>query len=287
MIKNFYSKCFYCGKTTAIMQQKRLYAQENSYLCKECFNKIPLFYRKVAEEQWTQADFCNYVRYMPILEEKRKIFCETSKYKTMLLDSGNGLFMIRNNGKNNDAVFELKNMNRLDITFHPGEIKNLIIAQYIMGSLYLVIDCDMPCVKKEVLIASNISAHIQKNKQTGQNEYVLPIDLTSFYGYVMCALMQAKNMKNTGQYTSSSQYSSQKNAENGKNNDERERNDPAVMAAMSLFMIDSLENMSPELLRAQRNRLMKTFHPDSDGEDEYAKKINEAYALLKQKLAAM
>ena len=56
-----------------------------------------------------------------------------------------------------------------------------------------------------------------------------------------------------------------------------------LQQAMSLFMIDDLSVITLSELKAQRNRLIKTFHPDkaTDADAKYAQKINAAYETLK------
>ena len=59
-----------------------------------------------------------------------------------------------------------------------------------------------------------------------------------------------------------------------------------VQKALALFMFDSVADLTVEALKAQRNKLIKAFHPDQGESDEaYAKKINAAYELLSDVLA--
>ena len=62
----------------------------------------------------------------------------------------------------------------------------------------------------------------------------------------------------------------------------------SLQRALNLFMYDSLDDISIDKLKAQRNKLIKTFHPDlgSDEDNQFAQKINEAYEVLKQYLTA-
>ena len=55
-----------------------------------------------------------------------------------------------------------------------------------------------------------------------------------------------------------------------------------LQQAMTLFMIDRLEDLTLERIRMQRNRLIKAFHPDRGDvlDDTYAQKINNAYEIL-------
>ena len=68
--------------------------------------------------------------------------------------------------------------------------------------------------------------------------------------------------------------------------DYQEGNISELQQAMSLFMIDSLDEITPEGLKALRNKLIKTFHPDAGTDDDtkHAQKINAAYEIIKNAL---
>ena len=62
--------------------------------------------------------------------------------------------------------------------------------------------------------------------------------------------------------------------------------DTAYVSALSLFMLE--EGYTLDELRKQRNRLMKSFHPDEDDAEtvRYAQKINCAFEILKSRMCA-
>jgi hypothetical protein len=54
-----------------------------------------------------------------------------------------------------------------------------------------------------------------------------------------------------------------------------------VQKALALFMFDSMDDVTEENLRKQRNALNKAFYPDNNEQKEtYSQKINAAYDLL-------
>lgn len=63
--------------------------------------------------------------------------------------------------------------------------------------------------------------------------------------------------------------------------------DVEYRAALSLFMLE--EGYTLDELKKQRNRLMKTFHPDEDDAEmtRYAQKINNAFSLLKTRILSI
>ena len=51
--------------------------------------------------------------------------------------------------------------------------------------------------------------------------------------------------------------------------------------ALALFMFDSMDSVTEENLKKQRNMLIKAFHPDNnESNDTYSQKINTAYDVL-------
>ena len=62
--------------------------------------------------------------------------------------------------------------------------------------------------------------------------------------------------------------------------------DTSYVSALSLFMLE--EGYTMDELKKQRNRLMKSFHPDEDDAEtvRYAQKINCAYEILKSRMCA-
>lgn len=62
--------------------------------------------------------------------------------------------------------------------------------------------------------------------------------------------------------------------------------DTSYVSALSLFMLE--EGYTMDELKKQRNRLMKSFHPDEDDAEtvRYAQKINCAYEILKNRMYA-
>ena len=58
---------------------------------------------------------------------------------------------------------------------------------------------------------------------------------------------------------------------------------PFINPILPIVEFDSVDEVTEESLKQQRNVLMKAFHPDNNEDGEkYAKKINDAYDLLSQ-----
>lgn len=100
------------------------------------------------------------------------------------------------------------------------------------------------------------------------------------------------NRNNTDQSSGSStdqSYSNQnheyKRSDESQNNYRTNSNNSSdYYAALNLFMLD--EGYTMDELKKQRNRLLKSFHPDEGSEEtkKYAQKINSAYEILKRNL---
>lgn len=100
------------------------------------------------------------------------------------------------------------------------------------------------------------------------------------------------SQNNTDQSSGSStdqSYSDQKHeykrSDESQNNYRTNSNNSSdYYAALNLFMLD--EGYTMDELKKQRNRLLKSFHPDEGSEEtkKYAQKINSAYEILKRNL---
>ena len=59
------------------------------------------------------------------------------------------------------------------------------------------------------------------------------------------------------------------------------RNINELEKALALFMFDSMDEVTEDNLKKQRNALIKAFHPDNNVNNQaYSQKINAAYELL-------
>ena len=64
--------------------------------------------------------------------------------------------------------------------------------------------------------------------------------------------------------------------------EERTTGQQEIREALAVFLFDDISEVTLEKLKTQRNKLIKSFHPDGTNENEkYAQKINAAYELLK------
>lgn len=100
---------------------------------------------------------------------------------------------------------------------------------------------------------------------------------------------QSQQAKRTGnQQNTEQQYYGYEDSPTGQQNQSGKYHsmDTDYASALSLFMLE--EGYTLDDLKKQRNRLMKSFHPDEkDAETaRYAQKINSAYVVLKNRMCA-
>lgn len=100
---------------------------------------------------------------------------------------------------------------------------------------------------------------------------------------------QSQRAKRTGnQQNTEQQYYGYEDSHTGQQNQSGKYHsmDADYTSALSLFMLE--EGYTLDDLKKQRNRLMKSFHPDEkDAETaRYAQKINSAYVVLKNRMCA-
>lgn len=75
---------------------------------------------------------------------------------------------------------------------------------------------------------------------------------------------------------------SQEEYEQKTEREEKYNGNQELREALAVFLFDDISEVTLDKLKSQRNKLIKSFHPDGTNEDEkYAQKINAAYELLK------
>lgn len=133
-----------------------------------------------------------------------------------------------------------------------------------------------PDISVKIVIASEVFCDTFRDTK-GQISYLEPSKVIDFRKYLNQIIQQ--NCNTSQQYRET--YNNRSNQYRKSNSSSTTQNTDFVKAA-ALFMLD--DKFTKAELKKQRNRLMKTFHPDTSGNNEdmdmYAKKINDAYNLL-------
>ena len=259
------AECKHCGKLLKGTEQYIVGLTEEAFpLCEDCFKLIDLRVKKCGISEWNYSDYVDYLKWEEESKEERSKFnpnYEYGSYPKLRIDTERGLFSLSTTGWN-DLVFRFEDVADYDINFKPKEVKDGVFSTKVSGSEYISIELNRPYLKiSETLGYGEYSAR-KRGIVNKKYEYELSgkfLDIIRAFAFGMYI---AHDMEE----------------------DEIEidvQNINEIDRALALFMFDSMEEVTEETLKLQRNALIKAFHPDNnDNNDAYSQKINAAYELL-------
>lgn len=243
---------------------------DNSELCFDCTADIPDYLLPFLKNGWNYDDFAEYKRYQEYSNKTlQPMFHETGSYEKLHVDEEHGLFYLGegflDSMKANTLILEMKNMDSLGLAYVPQEVNSGLFRDSVTGSVVFQFKMTVPNFQREEVLESNVKAKVSAHGAFSNNvTYEEPVKFLLFKANFEQACV--------------SHYSSA--------HEEKEtvRNAAAVEldAARALFMYDSLDGVTENDIKTQRNRLIKAFHPDTqaDMDTQYAQKINHAYEVL-------
>lgn len=261
--------CADCGKKTKFLTRMTL--ADGSVLCSECQEKIPSYMMDSVRNNYGYDDYLELKKYLEYSKKELKPkFHETHKYYNIHIDTDHRLLYIDSFLDTETVYFHLYNVEDLNFTFSAEEFKEGMINDKVTGKVLMSIRISTPACYYEKIVDKNARAKAKKEffgtkikyeNPNGMDEFML------FFNNAHLADFEAEYDRVLDQ--------------------EIETGYPDIpiefQQAMSLFMIDDLSAITLSELKAQRNRLIKTFHPDqtTNTDTKYAQNINAAYETLK------
>lgn len=259
-------KCIKCGKKVNGLESITL--NDGTMICNDCFSQVPKCYKEYALKNWSTKDFDDFNEYIDYSNNKLlPRFEATASYGDLYVDENNGTFfvshgLISSKPVANQPIFEFKNLQSVDFRFEPEELKEGIFRTSVKGNVYFIYTLLNINIGESIEIMYGESAKAEKNFFGTKITYGLPERLKDFEMKFIATYIKFKPSDN---------LQSQVKDE--------------VSDALNLFMFDSLDEVTHEKLKEQRNRLIKAFHPDENGniDSKYAAKINDAFKILDEK----
>lgn len=248
--------CNICGNNNETIMLK------NGTICKECFDKLPRCTR----------------------DYKDKLTVEIAKE---LIDNGNykiPLVAFFNNRSGELGACE----NLLYLAGYRIPVKNIqniyslilpiekISERYYKARIGIMVTLKKPHVK----LTEEIGTY-EVEKEDGDWKFRLPEKLRSII--YLNAKKTQENSSQGNQSNTNNDYNY--NRQNGSGSSQRRSSNAEQDKALAMATLCIInEPFTEKELKANRNRLLKAFHPDEDAgiSAEYAAKINNAYELLKQ-----
>lgn len=257
-------ECKNCGKTIKGTEQT-VFLEGNFCLCKECAAKIHPQILKYAKENWSYADYTDYLAWEEATKEERSRFNPDVTYgldNKLSIDTERGLFSF-GVGTEVGMVLRFADLTDYELNFKPEEVKEGLLGDKVKGNEFITVDLSAPRVYLEEVINYGVKLRLRKKGfLSTKYEYELPDEfLEAIRAFTICVYIEAQRREGT--YNQESQ------------------NIGEIEKALALFMYDSMDEVTEASLKQQRNTLIKAFHPDNNESNEaYSQKINAAYELL-------
>lgn len=249
--------CENCGARAGL---GKLILANGDELCRKCAEKIPKMWRDYAETNWTVEEYKDFLDY------KNPDYTETDKLGGLSLDR-------RGYIKIDGVVIPASEIEGYDFAFGVSSFKKGLIADKVSGEGRFRVSIRRPSITRTLSLGILTSSAQKRNDGI---KYEIPKNLQKMQALLSRMTQQIPEEPYQGAGQNTYQNSSQNTAQ--------PRRDKEFEDALTLFMFDSLDNITAVELRSQRNRLIKTFHTDAGGETEQAEKINAAYEVLKRHL---
>lgn len=267
--------CKECGKKTKFLSRMTL--ADGNALCSECKEIIPSYMTDSVRNNYSYDDYLVLKEYLEYSNKVlRSQFHETHKYYNIHLDTANRLMYIDSFFDTDPVYFHLYNVKDLTFVFSAEEFKEGMINDKVMGKVLMNIRMGTPAFYYEKIVDKNAHSKAKKEFFGTKVKYENPKGMDEFMLYF--------NTARSVDIEAECDRILEEEFEEEYAEDDLIEASSELQQAMSLFMVDDLSAITLEELKAQRNRLIKTFHPDtaSDADTKYAQKINAAYEVLKK-----
>ena len=265
-------KCVNCGAEKMGMMLKKM--GDGSLICNDCINKLP----SILREDILGFGYDTYVSNIAYMEhsanELLPKFKETARYGDLHVDEENQLFYLSDGLfdtlEKNTVIFDMHNIHGYSFDFAPEEVKKGMLSDKVIGDVSLIFASVVPtCAVSRVIKKKAKVKYIQTGVFKKKYNFEFPSD--------MFAIEEIFN-RNMRQIE---EENAQIDLENLKNQIRHEMTHNDVDMALATFMFDSIDGLTEEAIKQQRNKLIKAFHPDG-GEinNAFSVKINESYEIL-------
>lgn len=263
------ANCRHCNATLKGTEQKMIDSGQ-CVLCKECYGKIHPLLRDSTHD-WGYETYLDYLAWEEETKEERELFTPTVVHgssEIIKVDLERGLFSIE---ESTNKPLVLKFSDLLDVNFDitNPEIKESMFGTKVEGNEYFSVTLERPQATINGVLRYGVKCKAKlTNFFTKEYRYFYSDGFANLVESFAECIDVSVNMQNHQAEGSS-------------------RDDDGIQKALNLFMFDSIEEVTPESLKKQRNALIKAFHPDNDEENEaYSQKINAAYEILKDTINA-
>lgn len=260
--------CAVCDNKTNVLTRFKL--SDGQYICGKCAATIPSYMKESVRSQYGLEEFKKFKEYCKFSkEELEPKFDMTDSYKGVNIDENHGIFCLNMDIMGEILYLQFKNIVDFDFEFVPEVLKEGILGDKVEGKVMFRLQMRNPEFYCELELDSSAKGRAKKSFFGNKISYEHPEKMMDF---------------ETGFVTALLAFEEPESGADSANVGTMQRDE--LQQAMSLFMIDSMDAVTEDEIKQQRNRLIKAFHPDGNGEidEKFAQKINAAYNVLKQNL---
>lgn len=217
-----------------------------------------------AKWNWSYKDYTDYLAWDEATKEERAQFQPNVIYGdvcTMSVDSERGLFCL--DGTKSGMVFRFSDLTDYELNFKPEEVKEGFFGDRIKGNEFAMVELAAPRVTLEEVLGIGVDLPARKKGFiSSKYEYEFSNEFMELIqAFSICVYIEANRRNSVNQPIATDIGEVQK--------------------ALALFMFDSIDEVTQDSLKKQRNTLIKAFHPDNaEANEAYSQKINAAYDLL-------
>ena len=280
--------CAYCGKKLSLLGKHKL--ADGTHVCGKCYGRLPYMFTSGVKEY----DKEQFARVMEYLDESKnhleKIFNETDSYQGIRIDTQHDLLYY--DGIRPAVYLKFENVSDYDLYFEAEEAKEGMFRTKVTGSIHLRLKTDFPICFIDEVVATGVKASARVDEGLFRKKVIYdnPKGMDEFNRHFARTWEIAREkmyIRLTRELEEQQRAFEQEQAYYESYSEPAAAEPSELQQAMALFMIDDLSAVTLSDVKAQRNRLIKSFHPDLNSSDDtgYAQKINLAYEVLKNYLS--
>lgn len=243
--------CIACGEKTNMLTRMKL--KDGSCLCSKCKDKLPVFMQSYVKDNYSFGDYKNALQWKTdSIRQYKGVFNVTASFKDRIyLDEEHGLFTLEGYLEGYTPVFQIADIDSYQFHFEPKEYKEGVFNGRIEGDLQFYIKMRNPDIEYETVLQYGVKVKV-KQKLFGEDEFGdLPEKFTTF---------ERKFLECIDKFGTFDDIDFKL----------------AIVEALSLFMIDNMENVDLEQLIRTRDNLLATFKENP----QQVNKINTSYEIL-------
>ena len=274
--------CAYCGKKLGMLSKHKL--GDGTHICGKCYGRLPYTFLSGLKEY----DKDQFAMVMEYLDESKNhlanIFHETDSYLGIHIDTQHELFYL--DMVSPTVYLKFEQISEYDLYFEADEAKEGIFSTKVIGKIYLKLKTNFPVSFIDTVLATNVKASARTDQGIFRKKVIYdnPKGMNEFNHHFIKTWETAREKMYIRLTRELEEQQWAYEQEQEQSYSEPVSAVPSeLQQAMALFMIDDLSSVTLSDIKAQRNRLIKSFHPDLNSSDDtgYAQKINLAYEVLK------